>query len=301
MSNFNKIYNTVKCSAYSPWLFLVLCWLTAFSLSCKLATASISGKGSDESGFGQLVAQGAGEALSVALAEKADVYFHGGIPRQSKKSFKNRFFQNIARNMAPDGHVHLEGDLMKETLPWYWLAVKMDPNNIENYLIVSYWVSTSLDDKKTAHEILMEARRNTKLHYEIEMEDANIYLKEHKLKEAEDALDTALRMWPSDQDPNEERARVGLVSLLMIKCLLREINADVDKAVACLRQILKITPDDQGVKQRLEELEKGKQPSLKARAILEEITHKTSEAVVCHRDEDEGEHDHEEHQHKHNQ
>jgi len=292
-----KVLQSIRFSTCAPWLLLAFCWLTAFSLSCKLAAASGQGSGPDESGFGQHVARGAGSALSVALAEKADVYFHGGIPRLRKKSFKNRFFQNIASAMVPDGHVHLEGDLMKETLPWYWLAVRSDPHNIDNYLIASYWVATSMDDKKAAHEILMEARRNTRLHYEIEMEDANIYLKEHKLREAESALDAALRIWPSGQDPSGERARIGMVSLLMLKGLLREINGDIARAVACLQQILRITPNDHDIEKRLEELKTGKKPSQKARAILEEITHKANDVAACHRDEENG-HDHD-HDHDH--
>lgn len=288
-------------SVFFPWLSLALCCTVSFTLSCLASSALSFEQRTLGHDFTRKVFTGARQALSSHFAQTGDVYFHKGIPHVHEEAFSDSFYQGIAKQMAPGGHVHVRGKMVKETMPWYWLAINLDPHNIENYLVAAYWLGNSLESIDKAHEVLMEARRNTSLHHEIEFEDATLYLKEKKLAKAEQVLDTALRIWPSGLDPEGEEARLDKIHILVFKALLREIDSDRDRALKYWREVKRLTPNDEQLTERIRKLKNGDHPSSLARQVLSAMIKDRGKNISCHREGHAHGHERDEHcEHSHN-
>lgn len=270
-------------SKHLPWLTIVFCWLTAFSISC-LTTPPGIGNGEESAALADAVFTGSRQAFSRQFAETADVYFHRGVPHLHELAFRNSFYQRLARNISPTGHVHLEGKVVAESMPWYWMAIKLDPHNIQNYLVAAFWLGGAIDNIPIAHEVLQEARINTDLNHEVELEDAMLYIKEKKLAEAEKALDVALKIWPSGQNPEDESLLLDKIHILMFKALLREIDGDIEGSCLYFENILKITPEDTELVTRVKNLKERKQPSTLAINILSGMIRSRGNGAGCHRD-----------------
>lgn len=119
---------------------------------------------------------GAKEAISQAMVQKADSYFHGGIDmdcpdhpdhpgeplaehsniRTSEHSFPDPWRWINDRICAPQVHRHLEGKEAVEMIPWLWASVKTNPHNIDSWTTAWYTANDMMKDRAFAAEILEE-------------------------------------------------------------------------------------------------------------------------------------------------
>ena len=60
---------------------------------------------------------------------------------------------------APEIERHLEGDRTIEMMPWFWMAVKSDPHNVEAWSTAWYVASRMMKDDLLAFKIAEEGRR----------------------------------------------------------------------------------------------------------------------------------------------
>ncbi len=64
-------------------------------------------------------------------------------------------------------HIHLQGEEEKEMLPWLYYAVRLDPHNINAYVVGGYWLGRRLDMEEEALKFLQEGLRNNPDSWEI--------------------------------------------------------------------------------------------------------------------------------------
>ncbi len=133
------------------------------------------------------------ETISVAMVQKADSYFHGGIDIECNEAHGGgheahdhqhgneahdhghgheaeahdrehghgahdpwRWINEHVR--SPEKHVHLDGEKAVEMMPWFWAAVRADPHNIDAWTTAWYTADAMLKDRNLARRILDEAK-----------------------------------------------------------------------------------------------------------------------------------------------
>ena len=107
---------------------------------------------------------GAKETISLAMVQKADSYFHGGIDMDGEEEVEKvggggDWWQWIdSKIRAPQVHRHLDGGESVEMLPWLWAAVKSDPHNAEAWSVAWYAAKHIMKDSATAERVLSEAK-----------------------------------------------------------------------------------------------------------------------------------------------
>ena len=112
---------------------------------------------------------GARETISLAMVQKADSYFHGGIDMDGGEEKVEKVGGGEGRGgdwwawidskiRAPQVHRHLDGGESVEMLPWLWAAVKSDPHNAEAWSVAWYAAKHIMKDSATAERVLAEAK-----------------------------------------------------------------------------------------------------------------------------------------------
>ena len=133
--------------------------------------------------------------LSQAMIHEADSYFHGGVDMECHALHGHEHENHSPDHEAhehgkdcPCGHCghgneahegagfdpwgwinahirapeierHLEGDRTIEMMPWFWMAVKSDPHNVEAWSTAWYVASRMMKDDLLAFKIAEEGRR----------------------------------------------------------------------------------------------------------------------------------------------
>lgn len=74
-------------------------------------------------------------------------------------------------------HVHLDGDQIKEIIPWLYYAIKIDPHNVEAYVLASYYLSERLNKVNEGIIVLREGLTSNPDSWQINAELGRIYFK----------------------------------------------------------------------------------------------------------------------------
>ena len=122
--------------------------------------------------------------ISGAMVREADSYFHGGVDmdchhlhdhhdhdleahhehhadeerEHEKESFDPWRWIN-AHVRAPEIDRHLDSNKAVEMMPWFWVAVKSDPHNVEAWSTAWYSASHLMKDDELALRIATEGQR----------------------------------------------------------------------------------------------------------------------------------------------
>lgn len=112
-------------------------------------------------------------AISQAMERRADVYFHGGINpddvcRHSRAtgagtahradSERDPWSWINRRIRAPEVDRHLKQDRVVELMPWFWAAVRMNPQNVPAWTEAAYVAGHLMRKPDLQMEILARAR-----------------------------------------------------------------------------------------------------------------------------------------------
>lgn len=133
-------------------------------------------------------------AISSAMLQKADSYFHGGIDIECHEGCEHdhegehghggdeghrggawdpwRWINLHVR--APERHVHLDGDKAVELLPWFWAAVRADPHNVDAWTTAAYAADRMIGDRSLARRVLREARARNPCSLDIALAEARM-------------------------------------------------------------------------------------------------------------------------------
>ena len=267
---------------------LITFWIFASSLACVLA-ASRPLQGSDDSLLDRLLGESR-KTLSVTFYNQADVYFHKGVTHTQPTAFQDTLFQQWGNIITPRQHVHAEGPLSAEILPWLKLAAHADPHNVDAYLVASFWAETGLNRHDLATGILKEAQRLNPADYRIALEKARMEIRTAQYEAAMNSLDHAsilLAQNPLDTESDMDKAEICTFSGFIL-----EMKGLTEKAVVNYKNVLVIFPERFYIKERMAILEAGGKPVDSAQDLLKRLTRQTAHDAC--KDEDEN-HDNSKH------
>jgi len=274
----------------SSWLVpvavLLLLWGVAFSMAAQLTLNPLNILSNDMSMAERLL--GASRvAFGNSFFEEADNYFHKGVTHVHQSAFSNDFFQTLEAAIEPSGHMHPEGVEVSEIMPWLRFTTKMDPNNVDAYLTTAYWLEGSIRRPDVAEAILREAQLNNPRDYRVVNARAKMLFGTGDDAKAEMLLDTAIKLWPSSMNPEDQQARLDLAQMLSYRAFLFELKSDRERALDMFKRAYVVMPSNKSLEQRIAALERGEDFSRKDRQIWETIF---AQRHVCARDGED--HDH---------
>ncbi len=283
----------------APWLILAALGTCSFVLSCRLSFALVAPGAHAQADItvADQMLGAARVAFGTHFLEAADIYYHaGGTGRLNDSDWPDTWFRTLSRQIVPREYRHIETDSIAEMAPMLWVAMRADPHNIETYLIAAYWFATSagLNQPELAHEVLREGRRRNPLNYRIRLEQALLFLREGRLADARQALDSALALWPSQEDPDSDQARQGKIYALTYRALLHESDNQVAEAIALWKQLAALQPDQTDIEKRLALLKSGAPPPVQASSVWQRMLRR-SDLIRA-----ECNHDHHHDHHHHN-
>lgn len=255
------------------WLTFIVLFGISFILSCVITT-SFSKQAALSSGIAAKVMGDSRTAMSQHFFETADLYFHKGAEHIKQKSFSNDIFQRTRKIVSPTKHVHIAHSNIKEIMPWLWLSIKMNPQNMEAYLVTSFWLSTAANKPELALEILHEAQLNNPYNYQVQIEKGRIYLKQGHLDEAKQAFDASLAFWTKTADPLNKDQQMDRAEALLYRGLIAEHDNDTTLAIRLYKEILTHFPGRSGIRSRISILEKGGKPKILANSVWDNILKK---------------------------
>jgi len=127
---------------------------------------------------------------------QADVYFHGGnthhsgshkctaasLGKEEETPYINKFniLPRISEEITITKHIHLEGDQMKEIIPWLYYAAEIDPHNVGAYTLTAFYLADVFGQKEDALDFLREALKNNIDSWEINAEIGRVYFQHFK-------------------------------------------------------------------------------------------------------------------------
>ncbi len=276
-----------------PWITILVIQMSLFSVSCRLCVIlpedlnmnQMYSNADAQNSITEIILGGAQIALSQHFMEVADTYFHNGVERFRPAAFKNTFFQHTLEKVSPTTHSHASGEQMKEIMAWISLAIWLNPHDIQAYLLAGFWLAEGIGKIQTAINILEQGEQNNPYSFQIQLELGRVYAMQGRLKDAEKAFETGLRIWPSGLSPDTPEAKRGIIALLVYNGLFQEINNENKEAVETYKKLLALSPDEPKVKERMEMLAKDMQPSVLASTILNDNILRSNQIIECQRPE----------------
>ena len=272
---------------------VLILWGLAFCVSCRITIGAHGGPlPADERSIAGALLGESRMGLSGYFYETADEYFHKGVGHLEEEAFQGGAFQKLLARISPHRHAHVDAANAKEIIPWLWLAIRMDPHNVDLYLVASFWLAKDAGRPDVALEVLREGQCNNPFNPLIQLARGRILLKQRRLEESTQAFDAGLAFWPGALPPDSEDARYGKAELLIYRTLLHELDDEVDQAIRGLEAILELFPKRTDLEKRIAELRSGIPPSSLASRVLADMVKQSEEAHVCARPDNDHNHDH---------
>lgn len=262
-------------------LLALLFGTTAFGVGYVVLNQS-TGKVSGEPAAALYILGPARALISEGLYARADLYFHKGSPPAKSEAFHS-FYQKWKNAICPTVHAHAKGREVEEILPWLRMASQSDPQNIEIYLVATYWLNGECGRPDLAEQALMEAIETNPTRYELYLEMSRMQLGQDSYEAALASLRTAhdLITQPNQLDP--EQVAIDLPFILMSQSYVNEALGRRSGAMATTEEVLALGSNEHFSK-RLRRLRQGNVDPEGAKDRLRRLFHKTHS---CDREEHE--------------
>lgn len=112
----------------------------------------------------------------------------------------------FGRHFFPDRHTHLDeggadddlggSDNVREILPWLKLSADLDPDNVQTYTVIAFWLRIRMHRVGEAEAVLHEGLRNCPDSYDILFELGRLYSENyHDTDRARNVWQAAIRKW----------------------------------------------------------------------------------------------------------
>ncbi|MFH2144982.1 MAG: hypothetical protein ABII75_03025 [Candidatus Omnitrophota bacterium] len=215
--------------------------------------------------FGQLQ-----QDIGLMVYLKADQYYHGGThhpqhktakclgkepsgyaPGAKKADFETKdFFTRIYHATREQSVRHLSDGQSREITPWFYLATKLDPQNIKAYVIGGYWLGMRLGKPDEALKFLRQGLFSNPDAWQIYEQVADIYfLVKKDYRKSAVYFERAYSLFnKSDTDVFE------LKHLLVFLAASYEFLGEYPAALKYHEKLLKINPDDAKLKTKISNL-----------------------------------------------
>lgn len=189
--------------------------------------------------------------------EKADEYFHKGVFHKTKLAFTDSLYQKISRLLIPHEHIHLSDYEASEILPWLKLAIELDPNNIEFYLISAFWLSKEVKRNDIAINLLKDGMALNPYSYMFHMELGRIFLRSKKYEKALHHFNTSIIFWPFPLSSESTEAKYDRAQIQLYRGYLLEHYGKLDEAILAYKDRIFLMSESIHLKERINQLEKG--------------------------------------------
>ncbi len=241
--------NPARFLSYLLVGLFIICFSLSAWLQPRFQTLEMASGVSDN--FFSLILGDSSRIFANDLFTKADAYYHSGFyPTifDNNEAFKTPhiaedtgavashnegeelgfmgpprdWIDAFGRHFIPNRHTHLDeggpnDDLsssseVREILPWLKLSSKLDPENIQTYLVIAFWLRTTLHDAPEAEQVLREGLRNNpgnpQLLFELGRIDEDDY---HEPAKARNVWEAGLRTWALEKPgvPKSERLKIS--------------------------------------------------------------------------------------------
>lgn len=229
-------------------------WTLMFALACRLPDPD---RAHDGALLGIALAGTRGE-LSGEWVAQADRFLHQGVGAYKPRVFSDPLTR-LSDALSPREHSHLRGASAAEVMPWLWLAVRTDPNNVEAYVTAAFWMAGEVGRPDLAMELMDEARTKNPRDYRVRLEQARLFLRMGEISRAWSAIGVARKLWDLRHDDlvDAEQALIDAAEILTYHGLLKEDRGDIPGAMADYTRILSWFPGRSGLRARLQRLAAG--------------------------------------------
>lgn len=216
----------------------------------------------------------------------ADVYYHGGIYNigqeedkhmehgadnvliNNGKEYRNTHIINekgektkaisklnilayIGEKAHISEHIHLHGDEKRELIPWLYYAVRLNPNNINAYVIGGYWIGRQLQEPNEAIKFLKEGLTNNPNSWKIYNQIGNIYFTEKE--DYKQALFNFQKANKLLTDTNSDKFDQRDVYTFTAACY--EKLGEINKSMEFYNKVLMLFPNSKDLKEKITSLQ----------------------------------------------
>jgi hypothetical protein len=276
-------------------LTLILLFVSCFSVAAWLEPRHLEAlyaTGPSGSVLASLLGDGR-KWVADYFAVQADVYFHSGYypsmfdqaraqeeqesdishpeekgeEKQEEKGFMGEprdWIERFSRNFHPSHHTHLHGDAVAEMLPWLRLSAELDPQRIQSYVDLSYWLRQGLGKSADAEDVIRDGLKNNPHSPDLLFALGQIYLEDRKdYFHSKNVLLAAKDCWHKrdDQKPatsdTEGEAKDYLLLERILSDLVKEEEAsgNLNQALHYLQELKPDAAEPAGVQRRIDELQ----------------------------------------------
>jgi tetratricopeptide (TPR) repeat protein len=233
----------------------------------------------DNADFLDVFLGGTRDVLSDYSLIRADLYYHGGIYRkhfedhaitedheddaehrskerssvheaEKREAKTHNPLIRLAREIRLDKHRHLQSDEDKEILPWIHYATRLNPNNIDAYVIGGYWIGQKMKDAKKGLLLLSEAAKHNPDSWKIYAQMGRLYLLE--LKDHKKALTNFVKAYKLFDEKNHDKIDRREICLYIGTCY--ENLRRYKEALPFYGEALSLLPEDTGMRKKIEYL-----------------------------------------------
>jgi tetratricopeptide (TPR) repeat protein len=227
--------------------------------------------------------------LGDALFIHADECFHRGVPHTAAGAWGG-VFARWREAVAPTRHEELGASDIGELMPWFRMATRADPGNVDAYCVAAYWL-LRYGRSREAERVLTEAMEENPGDYRVFQERSRVFLRQENLAAAARALDSGIRLWPGGLRASDDQQRLNLAWMLRLRAALYEAEGATAAAAEALSRIAAMFPEWRSVAEAVSRLRQGQSDPLRARRQLKDIF---ADHRMCSRgSEHEHEHEHE--------
>jgi len=171
---------------------------------------------------------------------------------ETEKTCIFNILPRIGGEISIHQHRHLHGEEEKEVVPWLYYSVKLNPHNIEAYVIGAYWVGSRLGKVDEALKFLREGMKYNPNAWQIYSEMGNLYFTEKQ------DYPQSIRFYSkAELLMNEENCdKFDMSHVLTFLGASYEKTGRADKAIEYYRKDLRLFPTHEGLIKRINNLEK---------------------------------------------
>jgi hypothetical protein len=165
--------------------------------------------------------------IGVALLEKADAYYHGGLVdhgdcsvltackdhdhdhEEEQTTRKSPAWRDPLRylneQLQAQAHIHLDREGAEEILPWYWAACEASPHNIQAIEAAVYVLANMTEKPQEALTLLEKGIQNNPYNVTLELSRSEILMRHfNDFKKAELAFLAAYEKSLHEKAPNDD-------------------------------------------------------------------------------------------------
>lgn len=166
------------------------------------------------------------------------------------------WIDRFSRSFFPTHHSHLENGGERELLPWLRLSAQLDPQQVETYIVSSYWLRRVLNKPDEAEAFLRDGLRANPDSYEIYFELGRVYDENRKLPEmARNLYEVALRKWTAQFSKTEANAKAILIydGILVRLAKLEEAQGNLKQTIHYLELLKEKSPLPEHIQKQIDE------------------------------------------------